>query len=87
MMNEINKLLWPAEEGLGYVPQEAWDNTVEISLNAPNADGLTFITAEPDEGACTTDVVDAAYVLIGDSVDLTGADYTPLEVEVTPGGA
>ena len=37
MMNEINKLLWPAEEGLGYVPQEAWDNTVEISLNAPNA--------------------------------------------------
>jgi len=86
MMNEINKLLWPAEEGLGYVPQDVWDNTVEISLNTPNADGLTFISAEPDEGARTTDIVDAAYALIGDGVDLTGADYTPLEVEVTPGG-
>jgi len=55
-------------------------------LNAPNADGLTFITAEPDEGARTTDVVDAAYALIGDGVDLTGADYTADEVEITPGG-
>ena len=67
LMNEINKLIWPAEEGLGYVNEDAWDNTVEISLNAPNLDGPTVLTAEPDEGACTNDIVRAAYELIGDA--------------------
>jgi NitT/TauT family transport system substrate-binding protein len=87
MMNEINKLIWPADEGIGLVPQETWDHTVEISMNTPNADGLTFISAEPDEGARTTEIVEAAHALLGDSVDLTGADWTPIEVTPSEGGA
>ena len=30
-MNEINKLIWPAPDGVGMIDQAAWDRTVEIA--------------------------------------------------------
>ena len=30
-MNEINKLIWPSPDGIGYINQAAWDRTVEIA--------------------------------------------------------
>jgi NitT/TauT family transport system substrate-binding protein len=86
MMNEVNKLIWPAPEGVGKVAEDAWNATVDIALNTPNAEGSTFITAEPDEGARTSEIVDEAYALLGDSLDLEGADFEPIEVTLQEGG-
>ena len=80
MMNEINPLIWPSPEGIGAMPQDTWDKTVEIMLDA----GL--ISEPPSEDAKRSDLTEAAWALLGDSVDLFGADYTKGTVEVTPGG-
>jgi NitT/TauT family transport system substrate-binding protein len=45
------------------------------------------LTAEPTEGAYTNDIVTAAYELLGDSVDINGADFAPIEVTLNEGGA
>jgi NitT/TauT family transport system substrate-binding protein len=80
-MNEINKLIWPADEGIGYINEDAWNRTVEIALNTPNLEGATVLTAEPSEGAYTNDIVSAAYELLGDTVDINGADFEPIPTE------
>lgn len=86
-VNEVNKLIWPAENGVGYIDQAAWDRTVELSLNAPNLEGATVITEQPSEGAFTNEYVEAAWALLGDSVDIHGADFAPIEVTLQEGGA
>ena len=50
-MNEVNKLIWPAASGIGYIDQAAWDRTVEISQNTPNKDGTTVLAEPPSDGA------------------------------------
>jgi NitT/TauT family transport system substrate-binding protein len=80
MMNEINALIWPSPDGIGAMPQETWDKTVEIMLEAE------LIAEPPGEDAWRSDITEAAWAILGDSVDLTGADYAKAEVEVTPGG-
>ena len=30
-MNEVNKLIWPADGGIGMIDKAAWDRTVEIA--------------------------------------------------------
>jgi NitT/TauT family transport system substrate-binding protein len=85
-MNEINKLIWPAENGVGFIDQAAWDRTADIAQNTPNLEGATVLTAPPDADAFTNDIVEAAWVLLGDSVDLEGADYQPIEVTLNEGG-
>jgi NitT/TauT family transport system substrate-binding protein len=87
MMNEVNKLIWPAPAGFGKVEDETWNATVDIAIDTPNADGATFITAEPDAGTRTSEIIDEAYALLGDSVDLNGADFQPIEVTLQEGGA
>ncbi len=48
MMNEVNKLIWPASgASIGLIDQAAWDQTVEISQNTPNLEGATVLTADP----------------------------------------
>ena len=47
-MNEINKLIWPAANGVGFIDQAAWDRTAEIAQNTANLDGSTVLTAPPD---------------------------------------
>lgn len=86
-VNEVNKLIWPAENGVGYIDQAAWDRTVELSLNAPNLEGETVITEQPSEGAFTNEYIEAAWALLGDDVDIHGADWVPIEVTLEEGGA
>ncbi len=86
-MNEINKLIWPSPDGIGWIDQAAWDRTVEISLNTPNLDGSTVLTEAPSGTAFDNSVVEAAWGLLGGmDLDLFGNDYAPIEVTLNPGG-
>jgi NitT/TauT family transport system substrate-binding protein len=84
-MNEVNKLIWPSENGIGYIDQDAWDQTVAISLDTPNLDGETIITAAPDPESFTNDYVEAAHELLGGQ-DISGSGWEPIEVTLEPGG-
>jgi NitT/TauT family transport system substrate-binding protein len=87
-MNEINKLIWPAPDGVGYIDQGAWDRTVEIAMGTPNLEGATVLTAPPTDGAWTNDIVSLALQDLRDAgVDVTGESYQPIEVTLNEGGA
>jgi NitT/TauT family transport system substrate-binding protein len=86
-VNEVNKLIWPSENGIGYIDQAAWDRTVEISQSTPNLEGATVLTAAPDDTAFTNEIVEAAWALLGGmELDLFGADFAPTDVTLNPGG-
>ncbi|MGI9646464.1 MAG: ABC transporter substrate-binding protein [Ilumatobacteraceae bacterium] len=86
-MNEINRLIWPSPDGIGFIDQAAWDQTVEISQSTPNLEGATVLTAPPTDGAFTNDIVQEAWAMLdGMDLDLNGADYAPIEVELNEGG-
>ena len=85
--NEVNKLIWPSPDGIGSIDEAAWDRTAEISLNTPNLEGATVITEAPSEGAYTNEIVEAAWALLdGMDLDLFGEGFTPIDVELQPGG-
>ena len=87
MMNEVNKLIWPSDGGIGFIDQAAWDRTVEISQSTPNLEGATVLTAPPTDGAFTNDIVEAAWALLdAQGLDLKGADFAPIDVTLTEGG-
>ncbi len=87
-MNEINKLIWPAPEGVGFIIQEDWDRTVEIAMSTPNLEGTTVLTAPPSDGAWTNDIVSLALEdLREQGVDVTGESYAPIDVTLQEGGA
>jgi NitT/TauT family transport system substrate-binding protein len=80
-LNEINKLIWPSPDGIGIIDKALWDQTVKIALDGK------VITAEPTDGAYRNDLVQKAIdSLKADGLDVTGTDYTPKTVEITPGG-
>ena len=86
-MNEVNKLIWPSPDGIGYIDQAAWDRTVEISQNTPNLEGATVLTAPPTDGAFTNEIVEAAWAMLADmDLDLFGPDFAPIEVTLNEGG-
>ena len=87
-MNETNKLIWPAENGVGFIDQAAWDRTVQIALETPNLEGATVLTQEPDAEAFTNDIVTEAIGNLEElGVDVDGNDFTPIEVTLEEGGA
>ncbi len=87
-MNETNKLIWPAENGVGFIDQAAWDRTVQIALETPNLEGATVLTQEPDAEAFTNDIVTEAIGSLEElGVDVDGNDFTPIEVTLEEGGA
>jgi NitT/TauT family transport system substrate-binding protein len=87
-MNEINKLIWPAENGVGFIDQAAWDRTVEIALSTPNLEGATVLTEPADADALTNDIIEAAHANLEElGVDITGSDFEPIEVTLEEGGA
>ncbi len=69
-MNEINKLIWPAPDGIGYIDQAAWDRTVQIAMDTPNLEGATVLTAEPTDGAFTNDIVSLALTDLQEQFDI-----------------
>ena len=86
-MNEVNKLIWPATNGVGYIDQAAWDRTATLSQETKNLEGGTVLTAAPDADAFTNDiVVKALEILDGLGVDTTGSAYAPIEVTLNEGG-
>ena len=87
-MNEVNKLIWPAKDGVGYIDPAAWDRTAKISQETKNLEGSTVLTAAPDAKAYTNDIVTAADKLLKSmGIDINGADFAPIDVTLTKGGA
>ena len=87
-MNEINKLIWPAPNGVGFIDQAAWDRTAEIAQNTSNLEGATVLTAPPDAEAFTNDIVTEALANLDElGVDTTGESFEPIEVTLQEGGA
>lgn len=82
-LNEINKLIWPSPSGIGIMDPELWAQTVSVALEGE------VITEEPAEGAYRTDLAQAALDALAEEytdLDLTGAEYEPIEVELVEGG-
>jgi NitT/TauT family transport system substrate-binding protein len=80
-LNEINKLIWPNELGIGVMNPDDFDNTATIALD------YGVIQTEASDEAYTSEYAEAAAQELRDEgVDVTGEGYEPEEVEVTPGG-
>lgn len=86
MVNETNKLIWPAPNGIGVIDEAAWDQTVEGALSAVNESGASPITEEPPTSAWTNEYIEQAIEELGDEVDTTGESFEPIEVTLTEGG-
>ena len=78
MMNEINKLVWPASDGIGALDQDVLAQTVETATAAG------ILTAEPDDAAFNTAIREAAWAAL--SGDTTGDDWEAPVVEISPAG-
>jgi NitT/TauT family transport system substrate-binding protein len=80
-LNEVNKLIWPNELGIGVMDPAAFDNTAQIALD------YGVIASEASSDAFVTDYAEAAVAALEDEgVDVNGADFQPEDVQVTPGG-
>ena len=81
-LNEINKLIWPAPDGIGIMDPQSFDTTNEIALSGK------VISKPATDQAYRTDIAEAAVkALEDDDVDVRGEDWKEEEVEVTEGGA
>ncbi|MBO0900769.1 ABC transporter substrate-binding protein [Cellulomonas sp. zg-ZUI22] len=88
MTNEVNKLIWPSTAGIGRIDPEAWDRTVRLALETHNETGAALITAEPPSTAHDGTYVEQALTELRDEgVDVTGADFEPVDVELQEGGS
>lgn len=87
MVNETNKLIWPAPNGIGYIDESAFADTVAAALSAVNETGASLITAEPPATAFTNEYIERALAeLAEEGVDTTGAGFSPIDVELLEGG-
>ncbi len=60
MVNETNKLIWPAENGIGVIDEGAFNSTVQAALSAVNETGARLITKEPPATAWTNEYIERA---------------------------
>lgn len=87
MTNETSRLIWPSTNGVGLINEAAWEQTVEIALGTKNETGATIISEEPPATAYTNEYVEKALAeLEEEGVDTKGSDFSPIEVELQPGG-
>jgi NitT/TauT family transport system substrate-binding protein len=87
MVNETNKLIWPAENGIGVIDEDAFNSTVEAALSAVNETGARLITEEPPATAWTNEYIERALEeLDGEGLDLTGEAFSPIQVTLEEGG-
>ena len=83
MMNEINKLVWPSENGIGIMDEELFQQTVDIAVT------YEIISEAPADGIWRNDLAEAAHAMameMDPEVDLFGAEFEADEVEVTARG-
>jgi len=78
MMNEINKLVWPAPDGIGALDQEVLAQTVATATAAG------ILAGDPDDAAFRSDLREAAWA--GIDGDTTGDAWEAPVVEISPGG-
>jgi NitT/TauT family transport system substrate-binding protein len=78
MMNEINKLVWPAPDGIGSLDADVLAQTLETAIAAG------ILTTEPDDAAYNSAIREAAWE--GLDGDVTGEGWEAPTVEITPGG-
>jgi NitT/TauT family transport system substrate-binding protein len=82
MMNEINALIWPAEDGIGVMDKAAYDRTAQIAKQ------FGVIKKPAGEEAYMTDIAQRAVDEISaEGEDVNGEDYKKANVKVTPKGA
>ena len=87
MVNETNKLIWPAPNGIGYIDEAAFDATVAAALSAVNESGASLITEEPPASAWTNEYIEQALAeLEAEGFDITGDSFAPIAVELLEGG-
>jgi NitT/TauT family transport system substrate-binding protein len=87
-MNEINKLVWPSQNGIGMVDKAAWDQTVQIAEGTKNQQGDTVLKKPPEGLAYTNDYAQKADAALKEQgVDTNGADFKPITVKLNPGGS
>ena len=80
MMNEVNKVIWPSDKGIGYLDPAVWDKAMQNGV-----DGKAIKTLP--QGGYRTDINDAALALLKkDGAAGTGTSYKPLTVTPTAGG-
>jgi NitT/TauT family transport system substrate-binding protein len=80
MMNEVNALIWPSTLGIGRMPVEAWDSSIQFAI-----DGGMMTTA-PEDGY-RTEMTDAALTIAEEAgYDIMGADWQRADVELVEGG-
>ena len=82
-LNEISKLIWPSPAGIGMMDEDLWSQTVAVALDGQ------VISEEPSMDAWRSDLAMAALDDLGmgmEGIDLTGADWQPVEVELREGG-
>ena len=78
MMNEINPLIWPSPNGIGQMPTDTYQQTVDIAVDAG------ILSGPPDAGAYRTDLAERARQ--GLQGDAQGTNFQKGTVEVTEGG-
>jgi NitT/TauT family transport system substrate-binding protein len=78
MMNEINPLIWPSPNGIGQMPTDTYQQTVDIAIDAG------ILSKAPDAAAFRTDLAEQARQ--GLQGDLNGANFQKGTVQVTPKG-
>jgi NitT/TauT family transport system substrate-binding protein len=81
MMNEINKLIWPNTAGIGIMSKADYARTAKISQE------FGVIKKAPTAGAYRTDLATAAVAMLkAKGLDVTGKNWKPLNVPISPGG-
>jgi NitT/TauT family transport system substrate-binding protein len=81
MVNEINKLIWPNDNGIGVMDEEDYATTAQI------AQDYGIVKNDPGDGVYTSEYAEAAVeALEEEGVDVNGEGYEAPEVEVTEGG-
>ena len=81
-MNEVNKLIWPAPDGIGVMDEELWDQTLSLSLREGAIERM------PDN-AWRSDLAQTALQALHldmPETDVTGVDWQPTEVTVRADG-
>jgi NitT/TauT family transport system substrate-binding protein len=87
-MNEVNKLIWPSEGGIGIVDEADWKRTVDIAMSAKNQEGATVLTKAPEGLAYTNEYAEKAVAALEKAgADTTGESFKPTEVKLNPGGS
>ena len=87
MVNETNKLIWPAPNGIGFIDSAAFDNTVAAALSAVNESGASLITAQPPASAWTNEYIERALAALeAEGFDIAGDSFSPIQVELLEGG-